>query len=62
VAELNHQDGALALDTGAQLALLAFAGTAAYDNAIFGFLQKEQNLASAINKDRQLSQPSYFVR
>lgn len=55
VAELNHQDGALALDTRAQLALLAFARTAAYDNAIFGFLQKEQNLASAINNDPQLS-------
>src|SRR5712664_1698992 len=42
VAEMNHQDGALALDTRAQLACLAFTRTAAYDNAIFGFLQKKQ--------------------
>jgi phosphoribosylaminoimidazolecarboxamide formyltransferase/IMP cyclohydrolase len=41
VAELRQQDGALAFDTRSQLAALAFARTAAYDNAIFGFLQKE---------------------
>jgi phosphoribosylaminoimidazolecarboxamide formyltransferase/IMP cyclohydrolase len=56
VTELDQQDGALALDTRAQLALLAFARTAAYDNAIFGFLQKEQELASGIDNDPQLSQ------
>lgn len=56
VTELNQQDGALALDTRAQLALLAFARTAAYDNAIFGFLQKEQEFASEIESDPQLSQ------
>src|SRR6266849_8956203 len=56
VTELVQQDGALALDTRAQLALLAFARTAAYDNAIFGFLQKEQKLASEIDRDPQLSQ------
>ncbi len=56
VAELNHQDGALALDTRAQLACLAFARTAAYDNAIFGFLQKEQKSFVAIDDDPALSQ------
>src|SRR6267143_1525712 len=56
VTELDQQDGALALDTRAQLALLAFARTAAYDNAIFGFLQKEQKLARGIDNDPQLSQ------
>ena len=56
VAELNHQDGALALDTRAQLACLAFARTAAYDNAIFGFLQKEQKSFAAIDDDPALSQ------
>ena len=56
VTEMNQQDGALALDTRAQLAPLAFARTAAYDNAIFGFLQKEQEFASEIESDPQLSQ------
>src|SRR5258706_710053 len=56
VAEMNHQDGALALDTRAQLACLAFARTAAYDNAIFGFLQKEQKSFVAIDNDPALSQ------
>ncbi len=56
VTELVQQDGELALDTRAQLALLAFARTAAYDNAIFGFLQKEQKLARGIDNDPLLSQ------
>jgi len=56
VAELNHQNGALALDTRAQLAGLAFARTAEYDNAIFGFLQKEQNLSVGIDDDPNLRQ------
>src|SRR5258708_2965829 len=56
VTELVQQDGALALDTRAQLALLAFSRTAAYDNAIFGFLQKEQKLARGIDNDPLLSQ------
>jgi phosphoribosylaminoimidazolecarboxamide formyltransferase/IMP cyclohydrolase len=54
VTELNQQDGALALDTRIQLAVLAFARTAAYDNAIFGFLQKETKLAVEID-DPELS-------
>jgi phosphoribosylaminoimidazolecarboxamide formyltransferase/IMP cyclohydrolase len=55
VAELNHQDGALGLDTREQLALLAFAKTAAYDNAIFGFLQREAMKGSEIETDPVLS-------
>ena len=55
VIELNQQGGALTLDTRAQLALLAFARTAAYDNAISGFLQKDQKLVSEISDDPNLS-------
>jgi phosphoribosylaminoimidazolecarboxamide formyltransferase/IMP cyclohydrolase len=55
VTELDQQDGALALDTRAQLALLAFARTAAYDNAIFGFLQREMKHGSEIDNDPELS-------
>jgi phosphoribosylaminoimidazolecarboxamide formyltransferase/IMP cyclohydrolase len=55
LVELNHQAGSLALDTREQLALLAFAKTAAYDNAIFGFLQRGQALAAEIENDPNLS-------
>jgi phosphoribosylaminoimidazolecarboxamide formyltransferase/IMP cyclohydrolase len=55
VIELNQQDGALAFDTREQLALLAFARTAAYDNAISGFLGKHQELISEISDDQHLS-------
>ncbi|MDX6305688.1 MAG: phosphoribosylaminoimidazolecarboxamide formyltransferase / cyclohydrolase [Blastocatellia bacterium] len=54
VFELNQQGGAMALDTREQLALLAFARTAAYDNAISGFLGKHQRLISEISDDPNL--------
>jgi phosphoribosylaminoimidazolecarboxamide formyltransferase/IMP cyclohydrolase len=55
VTELNQQAGALFLDTRARLGILAFARTAAYDNAIFGFLQMEMKRGSEIDYDPQLS-------
>src|SRR5258706_5822565 len=60
VFELNQHEGALALDTREQLALLAFARTAAYDNAIFGFLGKGQELISEISDNRHLGVLSSF--
>jgi phosphoribosylaminoimidazolecarboxamide formyltransferase/IMP cyclohydrolase len=54
VAELNHQSGGLALDTREQLALLAFAKTASYDSAIFGFLRSGQVVAGEIEGEPEL--------
>ena len=54
VAELTHQNGAVALETREQLACLAFAKTAAYDNAIYGFLQRGKMVASEIVNDPDL--------
>jgi len=55
VFELNQKGGALALDTREQLALLAFARTAAYDSAISGFLGKDQRLIGEISNDPHFS-------
>lgn len=40
--EMKEQDGSLSIDTREQLALLAFATTAAYDSIIYGFLRRRQ--------------------
>lgn len=51
LTEMNDQDGSLAIDTREQLALLAFARTAAYDNVIFGFLRSRQTLPIQLEND-----------
>jgi len=43
VAELEAQEGSLAIDTREQLALMAFARTSAYDSAISGFFRRHSS-------------------
>jgi phosphoribosylaminoimidazolecarboxamide formyltransferase / IMP cyclohydrolase len=54
LAELSHHNGAIALDTREQLAILAFAKTAAYDNAIFAFLRSGRVFDGEIETDADL--------
>jgi phosphoribosylaminoimidazolecarboxamide formyltransferase / IMP cyclohydrolase len=49
--EMKEQDGSLSIDTREQLAMLAFATTAAYDSFIYGFLRRRQPLPSELEDD-----------
>jgi phosphoribosylaminoimidazolecarboxamide formyltransferase/IMP cyclohydrolase len=51
LAELKEQNGALGLDTREQLAFMAFAKTAAYDNSIAGFFGQRQSRDVEIEND-----------
>lgn len=51
ISELVYQEGALVIDTREQLALLAFAKTAAYDDTISGYLRRELVFTSQIVMD-----------
>ncbi len=55
LTELTEQQGSLALDTREQLASLAFARTAAYDNTIAGFFRKRQSSGSDTIPESALS-------